>query len=457
MKEKLINNLGLKVLSIFLAFFVWLVVVNVSNPEVTRSREVTLEIENEQVLTAAQRTYEISGKNTVTVYFDVRTRDEYKVRATDFRAYVDLAELYDVTGSVQVKVEVLNNKEIISNAAARPGVVRVETEELQSKPFELRVELTGNTEAGYAVNGMTLLPEEVLVEGPVSQVGLISYAGVEINIDGLGSDSEGIVEPKFYDANGNSLTISDRITVKPLEIQYKLIVNRVKKLTLDFEVSGAVASGYQYTGVECDTKEVAVIGLKSTLASLNKIMISASDLSINGATGDRTVTVDLRKYLPEGVEIIETENPMVDVRLKVEQLENRTITLRENDIVRENPNENYRYRLMPGRIEVTIQGLGEDLDSLQESDLGASVDLAGMQPGSQEGSLTFTESSVFRILSYSDFTVEVEGNQGSGMTEGESSVDGPDGHMESGTSEDETDGSETSEARETTEAASQAG
>ena len=38
MKEKLINNLGLKILSCFLAFFVWLVVVNVSNPEADRKQ-----------------------------------------------------------------------------------------------------------------------------------------------------------------------------------------------------------------------------------------------------------------------------------------------------------------------------------------------------------------------------------------------------------------------------------
>ena len=37
MKEKLINNLGLKIISCYLAFFVCLVVVNVSNPEGTGS------------------------------------------------------------------------------------------------------------------------------------------------------------------------------------------------------------------------------------------------------------------------------------------------------------------------------------------------------------------------------------------------------------------------------------
>ena len=104
MKERLINNLGLKILSIFLAFVIWFGVVNVSNPEVNRTKEVSLEIVNGHVLTSARKAYEISGKDTVTVTYDVRTRDAYKVRSSDFRAYVDLAQLYSVTGSVPVQV-----------------------------------------------------------------------------------------------------------------------------------------------------------------------------------------------------------------------------------------------------------------------------------------------------------------------------------------------------------------
>ena len=76
MKERLTNNMGLKLLSLFLAFFLWLLVVNVSNPEVERSREVQVEIVNEGTLTAAGQTYEIVGKNTVTVSYRVRTLDE---------------------------------------------------------------------------------------------------------------------------------------------------------------------------------------------------------------------------------------------------------------------------------------------------------------------------------------------------------------------------------------------
>lgn len=408
MKEKLINNLGLKILSIFLAFFVWLIVVNVQNPVNRRSREVTLEIENEQVLTAARKTYEIVGKNTVTVNFDVHTRDEYKIRPTDFRAYIDLAELYDVTGSVQVKVEVLNNKELISDTEARPGVIRVKTEELQTKPFELAVDTQGEPADGYALNGVTLSPSYVTVEGPVSQVGLISYAGVEIQIDSeMTGDTQGVVEPTFYDANGNELTISDRIKVNTPEIQYQLLINKVKNLPLDFDVSGTVAAGYQYTGVECSTRNVAVIGLKSNLASINRISIPASELNISGATADKVVTVDLRDYLPEGVELAESENPQVEIRIKVERLVNRTVTLTDSDIIRENPSEELRYRLVPNRIEVVIQGLSEDLDSLSGADLEATLDLANLREGSHTGALRFKISDVFSVISYSDFSVDV--------------------------------------------------
>lgn len=417
MKEKLINNLGLKILSIFLAFFVWLVVVNVSNPEVNRSKEVALDIENEAVLTAAQRTYEIIGKNTVTVSYDVRTRDEYKVRATDFRAYVDLAELYDVTGSVQVKIEVLNNREIIANAEAKPGVIRVVTEELQSKQFELVVSTPGETEDGYALNGVTLSPAYVVVEGPVSQVGLISYVGVVIDINGLNADSEGVVTPIFYDANGNELSDRDRLRLNSPEIHYKLVINKVKQLPLDFEVSGTVAPGYQYTGVECSESNVAVIGLKSSLAALNKITIPASELNLNGATTDKLVSVDLRNHLPPGVELAESESPIVEVRLRVERLVDRTITLTEGEILRENETEGMRYRLTPNRIEVKIRGLREDLESLSASDLKATLNLAGLGAGTHTAVLGFAESDVFSVVSVADFTVEViQGDGGPGST-----------------------------------------
>lgn len=402
-----INNLRLKILSVFLAFLIWLTVVNLSNPEVEGKREVPLEIENEQVLTDAGRTYEISGKNTVTVYFDVRTRDEYKIRSSDFRAYVDLAELYDVTGSVQVKVEVLNNKELISVAEAKPGVVRVLTEDLQTKIFDLTVETSGKAADGYAVNGISLTPSSITVQGPVSKVGLISYAGIEIDLAEATEDVSGTTQPVFYDANGNALVISDRIEVNTAEVQYLVGVNKVKELPLDFEVTGTVAPGYRYTGVECATRTISVTGLKSNLASLTKVTVPASELNINGATADKLVTVDIRNFLPEGVELAGSVSPEIQILLKVEKLVSMEVGISSRDIELVNAAEEYNYRFLPARINVTVQGLEEDLAVLDGADLNAYVDLSGLTAGPHEGSLQFAESDVFTILSVEPFQIDV--------------------------------------------------
>lgn len=407
MKERLINNLVLKILSIFLAFLVWLVVVNVSNPEVTRTKEVPLDIENEQVLLTANRTYETNVKNAVTVSYTIRTRDEYKIKASDFRAYIDLTELYDITGSVPIRVEILNNKEVITSASARPGVVRVQTEDLQRKRFELEVKLPGEPADGFKLDGWEVNPEYIYVEGPVSKVGLISSVGLEIRVDGASGDLSGTTAPIFYDANGNDFVLSDRIHVDTEQVEYYVTLNKDKRLILDFDVVGTVASGYRYVGVESDVQTVAVNGSKSSLATINKIIIPAAVLNLDGATADKIVRVNLQDYLPEGVEIAQSENSLVNIVLKVEQLQTRTFTVQESDIQKSNTSEDKLYRIQPKQLEVVLQGLGDDLNSLQVTDLGAEIDVASLEDGSHRGVLTFNYNTIFTVVSYSDFTIDV--------------------------------------------------
>lgn len=87
MKERLTNNLGLKILSVVIAVFMWLIMVNVSNPLVSDSQEVTVEMINAEVLEKSNLTYEIIGKKTVTISYEVRIRDRYKISASDFYVY----------------------------------------------------------------------------------------------------------------------------------------------------------------------------------------------------------------------------------------------------------------------------------------------------------------------------------------------------------------------------------
>jgi YbbR domain-containing protein len=396
MNARLTNNLGLKILSILLAFFVWLLVVNVSNPEVTRSQDVALEIVNDSVLLDANRTYELSRKN-VSVTYEIHTLDEYKIRASDFRAYIDLSELYDVTGSVQVKVEVLNNSNLLRSVYAKPGVVRVQTEDIQTKDFSLTAHTKGRTMDGYTVNEIRISPDSLTVEGPMSQVGLINSVGIDINIDNASADMTGVAQPVFYDANGNELTLDDRVLMNINEVDYHVAVNRVKEIPLELEVSGIAAAGYRYTGYQCATDKIAVSGRESVLETINVLTIPEQALNVDNLSSSRTVSLDLRSYLPDGLALAEWQSPAIEVVLEIEALTSKKVNLTQSDILFDGAEDERNYRMIPNRLEVTVQGLDEALERLRNAELGASIEVAGLENGTYTVPLTFSPEDGYTI------------------------------------------------------------
>ena len=66
MKEKLGNDLILKVFSLVLAILLWLFVINTEDPVITKSfSNIPVDMLNEQVLDELNRTYKITEGSTV--------------------------------------------------------------------------------------------------------------------------------------------------------------------------------------------------------------------------------------------------------------------------------------------------------------------------------------------------------------------------------------------------------
>lgn len=406
MEKKLSNNLGLKILSVFLAFFVWLAVVNISNPEMTGAQEVPLEILSGNVLEASGKAYELTGdRNSVTVTYKVRTLDSATIKPSDFRAYIDLADLYEPTGAVPVKVEVKNRK--VQSAVAKPGVIKVETEDLQRKPFDLVVKPVGKPEDGYQAGTPTISPTYVYVSGPVSVVGRISEVGIEVKVDGANSDLSGTEEVRCFDANDNELQLGDKVTFSRSQIDYTLPILKVKNLSLTFEPEGKVAEGYRYTGIESSKNSVAVKGLKSDLAGINSINIPKSELNMNGATADKEAAIDLNKYLPVGVTLADPGSNEIKVIMKVEALESRTFEIPVSQIKQAGASSQYDYEYDRDSVNVIIRGLKEDLDHLPPSGIQAVLDVTGMDPGIHTGTVSFTLGDAYELISSNSIQVTV--------------------------------------------------
>lgn len=411
MKERLTNNLGLKILAVVLAVFMWLIMVNVSNPLMTETRTVAVEIINEDILEKSNLTYELQGKNTVTVSYDVRVRDQYRVTASDFYAYADLSQLYDVTGSIPVQVEIANDSVrplIEGTPTVKPGVVQIKTEPLQRKRFDLRAHTTGTEQEGYALGQVSLNPGYVYVTGAVSVIGQISSAGVDLKIDGINSDQDGSARVKFYDANDNELNLGSEVRLNIEEVDYHITILNVKNLALDFQVGGTVRDGFRFTGVECDVKSVSVEGLKAALASVNTLTIPEEMLNVDGATGDVQVEVDLREILPDNITMANDSATTALVTLKVEALTVKEVEYDLIDVMFEGGQESYSYYFEQDKVTLQVRGLSEDLERIQNGDIILGLDVEGMEPGVYPARFNASLRDGFELVGQSPVMITVE-------------------------------------------------
>lgn len=409
MKEKLTKNGSLKLISLLCAFFVWLAVVNVANPTKVSTEEVKVEFINGHVLENSNLTYEIVGKNTATISFKVRTKDEYKITASDFRAYADLSEMYDVTGAIPIKVEVLNNGEYLESVPVvkSPEVIKIQTEELLTKPFTVVAMPQGKPEDGYQSGGITVTPAQVSVKGPTSQIGRINTVGIVFDSEGATDDVTGTATPKYYDANGSELTLSESVKTIGGDVSYTMQILKVKTLPLDFIVTGEVAEGYRYTGAEPSVSTVDVAGLKSDLASINTISVHEPALNIDGATEDMVCRIDLQKYIEPGMTIAGMENTEIEVILKVEPLREKVFRAEVRDITLIGEEGNYDYSIGRSRIEMTVRGLKDDLDSLSADKMNIRADVSGLKEGTHMVPITLELGDAFEVVAVPEIRISV--------------------------------------------------
>ena len=399
------NNLVLKISSLAVAFLVWIIVVNVSNPIVTRNISVPLNVVNANIITDAGKTYSLMGANSVTVSYEVRSRDQSRISASDFNASIDLGDMYDITGAVPIAVEVVNNKDLIIGAvASKPSIVRVSIEDLQRKEFTLTTKITGTPSDGFSVGEVKLDKTNVVVTGPVSVIGQISQIGVEIDVTGLDSDESGRAELKYFDANGNAFVISDSRVGKSFDnVGYSLVMLNGRTLALNFDVGGTAAQGYKFTGAESTTKSIQVRGQPEVLEGLDSITVPASALSVEGATGDVNITVDIKNFLPANVTAV--GDTKVNVTLKVEALDKKSLTLTVNDLNIVGAKPGVATNIVPEKITVVVSGLSANLESVANADIKATLDVSEMNSGSNVGSLKFEPATGLSVDSYTPFEV----------------------------------------------------
>ena len=383
------HNAGLKILAFLFACALWLYVLNVEDPEITRSFTVEVTFENTDTLSDAGKSYEVEDSSkTVRVTVSAQRSIIEELNASDFSAVVDLSELSEseMEGTQTMEVYISLNR-----YASRVSIIsdtkyaNISIEDELTKTIEVTAITQGNPEDGYAVGDVHVMPSSVTVTGVESQVERVHMAVVTVSVSGMSEDLTQSGSLVFYDDSGNNLDVSE-LSVSNTQVDVYIECDEVKTVSLTYSTSGTLASGYKVSGISATVEEIEVQGDASALKDLDEIEIDGDELSVAGASEEFTVTVSLSDYLPYGVSLY-SDTEEAEVTVTVEEYDTLTLTVSTEDIVTENLDSSLSAAFSAEEISVALYVPTRLADSITESSITFSVDLSDKEAGTYMVSL----------------------------------------------------------------------
>ena len=388
MKKKMTNNWGLKLIAMVSAVLIWMVIMNATDPVTTFTVSgIPIEFLNEDsAIIENDMVYEVTGSKTVAVEVTTRTVDKGKISKDDFRATVDLNDIYDVTGNVKINVQIVGEDvALVREWEQKAMFVHIKTENVIEKTFPIEVVQVGQIEDGYVYRQCTLSSDTVTLRAPESQIAKVNSVKALVDVSQSLDNEQLPVGLTYYDANDAELNVNRLDIQADLEmVDAHIVVQKTSPVSIDIVVKNKekVAKGYRYITYRISDQSISVIGSKQSVAGLDKIQI---EMDATDASANVEKQIDLKEYLPENVTVA-GGNTVVKVTLVVEPEGTLALNVPVASIELLNKNEKMTYNISGVRVPVEIFGLVSDWEDLKEADIKLSLDVKELKEG--EYSLT---------------------------------------------------------------------
>ncbi|MFQ6019444.1 MAG: YbbR-like domain-containing protein [Dehalococcoidia bacterium] len=392
------GNASLAALSLVLAFSLWIFVTDTENP--TRSGVLPVDIPVEPVNVPTDMV--VAGDiSAVRARIEVAEDVWDTLRAEDFRATADLLGLQEGTHEVQVEVEALTGRGGIRITRVIPDTVQVVLKPLFSRSVPVEVEISGSPASGHELGEPELQTDSVIVSGPEELVSLVRDAEARVDVTGLTSDLEHAFRLRATDGRGQAV---EGVVVEPGVVNILVPIRQVevsRVMLVSPLLTGSPAEGYNLVGVTVEPPLVTVFGSAQALSDLSAV--STSEVSVADASADvvRAVALDL----PEGVTLAGGGEVRVTARIAPALgREAFQVTLAV-----ENLGNGLRIANVPlPALVVTLSGELPTLQSLRPGDIGAVLDLGGLDAGKHAVKPKVEPPSDVRVVSLAPARVTVE-------------------------------------------------
>lgn len=394
--KALSKNLGFKILAVMFAFTLWVTVYNLDDPTKTKTFTVNVTVTNKEVLEELGKYYEIQdGMSKVTFSVTSPRSILDKLDESDFVAEANLQKLAinqdGLTGTMPIEIyctaNVTGNSIKISSSDKN---LVVSLDDLMTKQFVVQANAVGEVAEGYALGKVEVTAPNVLkVSGPKSIVSQIDSVVATVDVGGMSDPSTSYrATPILLDGNGNEIDTT-RLTLSNATVNVEASILNVKEVELFVTPSGTVAEGYVITEISINPATILLKGNKTILNGISAIQIPSQILSVEGLDRDVTQKVDVTEFIPEGLELVLSEQAAVEITVSVNKIKEKSFTIQTSDIEVTGLATHSTLEYALSSVAVNVTGLEADINALTNDMLGGRIDVTELGVGTHEVEVHF--------------------------------------------------------------------
>lgn len=384
MKQKLKQNLDLKVLAVLFSVIIWIIVVNIDDPvKNVEFNDVPIRIVNDDVFAENNLVYMIEDDlKNVDVTVTGRRSIIEELTKEDIVVVADVKTINELN-AIPLKMSANKYGNEIDGIKAEVDRITLDVEDLKKVQKAIVIEAIGEPAENYVVGDASVNLNQVNVEGPKSVIEQVASAKVQVDVEGATSDVSVSSPIVLYDENGEKIDTT-RLSININTVSVTQEVLYTKTVPIVCNPTGVPAEGYMYTGkVGINPEEVVIAGKKSVIDGVGQIIIPSSTINIADMKTNYVASINLENYLPNGVEIApKVGDKRAVVTAFIEKVNEEEFTLNSSKLTVRNLPEGYTAEIVDGvcdvqegKIRVNVKGLKAILEDVGASDINVYADI----------------------------------------------------------------------------------
>lgn len=366
------SNLTSLILSLLLAFVIWISAVTSANPNVEAEFSIPLEVR--------QQSSDIAIVDPLPQTVDLKIlAPESIIQSLEednpLVAYISLTDITAGTYRFLVQVQIPDQLNPIRVLEQNPEKLELKVSNLISKLLPVSIQVEGEPAIGYQTSGLSWDGSSVTVIGQDSKVQEVAVVVGILDIsDSTGSISRSIT----LEARNTAGEIVEGVTLQPETVlvnQSISLQGGYRNLAVNVTTQGVVEPGYRFTSITPAPPTVMVFSEDPQLVEGLPGYVNTKPLNLNGVDGYLETILELD--LPEGVTVV--GDPTVLIQVNVTALETSMVITREIEVIGLLPGLNAQ--VSPSQVSVRVSGPVPVLENLTLRDIRVVVDLTSLEVG----------------------------------------------------------------------------